>query len=233
MHYLRAMRGIGSRMAFLSQATRSDYVTRIARGTSAALDLPVIDPGADGLALERQVFTPERRDFIAIGTVEPRKNPVALLHAFEELWNNGVPAPLVVAGRLSPDAVEAHAFFARHATNPLLTVLNQPSDETLRQRLRTARAVVMPSEAEGFGLPPYEALHAGIPAIASASLPSGPLMTAGALLLDRMNPPSIAEAIKRLTDDVEAERLWAAAATVSLPRWTDFGRQLGEWAQTV
>jgi glycosyltransferase involved in cell wall biosynthesis len=233
MHYLRALRGIGGRLAFLSQATRSDYVARIAHGRPASDDLPVIDPGADGLGLERQVFTPARRDFIAIGTVEPRKNPGALLRAFEQLWNDGVPAHLVVAGRISPDATEAHAFFARYAGTPHLTVLAEPSDETLRRRLRAARAVVMPSEAEGFGLPPYEALHAGIPAIASASLPSAALMTAGALLLDRMDAAAIAGAVRRLIDDAEATRLWSAASTVALPRWADFGRRLGDWAQAA
>jgi glycosyltransferase involved in cell wall biosynthesis len=233
MDYLRALRGIGGRLAFLSRATRSDYVARIAHGRPASGDLPVIDPGADGLRLERQVFTPERRDFIAIGTVELRKNPGALLRAFEHLWDEGVPARLVVAGRLSPDAAEVRAFFARHADNPHLTVLEQPSDETLRQYLRRARAVVMPSEAEGFGLPPYEALHAGIPAIASASLPSAALMTAGALLLDRMDAAAIAGAVKRLIDDAEATRLWSAAGTLTLPRWADFGRRLGDWAQAA
>jgi glycosyltransferase involved in cell wall biosynthesis len=233
MDYLRALRGIGGRLAFLSRATRSDYVDRIAHGKPASGELPVIDPGADSLGLERQVFTPERRDFVAIGTVEPRKNPGALLHAFEQLWNEGVPAHLVVAGHLSPDATEAHAFFARHAGTPHLTVLAEPSDETLRRRLRAARAVVMPSEVEGFGLPPYEALHAGIPAIASASLPSAALMTAGALLLDRMDAAAIAGAVRRLLDDAEATLLWSAAGTVTLPRWADFGRRLGDWAQAA
>jgi glycosyltransferase involved in cell wall biosynthesis len=232
MDYLRALRGIGGRLAFLSRATRSDYVDRIAHGRASG-ELPVIDPGADGLGLERQAFTPERRDFVAIGTIEPRKNPGALLRAFEQLWNEGVSAYLVVAGRLSPDAAEAHAYFAQHANNPRLTVLEQPSDETLRQHLRQARAAVIPSEAEGFGLPPYEALHAGIPAIASSSLPSAALMTAGALLLDRMDAAAIADAVRRLIDDAEAKRLWSAAATVTLPRWTDFGRRLGDWAQAA
>jgi glycosyltransferase involved in cell wall biosynthesis len=211
MDYLRALRGIGGRLAFLSRATRSDYVDRIAHGRASG-ELPVIDPGAD---------------------IEPRKNPGALLRAFEQLWNEGVSAHLVVAGRLSPDAAEAHAFFAQHANNPRLTVLEQPSDETLRQHLRQARAAVIPSEAEGFGLPPYEALHAGIPAIASSSLPSAALMTAGALLLDRMDAAAIADAVRRLIDDAEAKRLWSAAATVTLPRWTDFGRRLGDWAQAA
>ena len=232
MHYLRALRGIGGRLAFVSLATRSDYVARIAHGRPASDDLPVIDPGADGLGLERQVFRPERRDFIAIGTVEPRKNPGALLRAFEQLWNDGVPAHLVVAGRISPDAAEAHAFFARHADNPYLTVLEQPSDETLRQRLRQARAVVMPSEAEGFGLPPYEALHAGIPAIASVLLPSVAAIDKGVLLLNRMDPVSIANAVETLCDDTVAARTMGCGSSWgSLPTWAEFGRNLGGWAQ--
>ena len=84
-----------------------------------------------------------------------------MLRAFEALWAAGRDARLVVAGRLSPDAKEELAFFARHRENPRLVVLEQPADDTLRQLLRGARAVIMPSEAEGFGLPPYEALQAG------------------------------------------------------------------------
>jgi glycosyltransferase involved in cell wall biosynthesis len=112
-----------------------------------------------------------------------------------------------------------------------LVVLGQPSDETVRQLLRGARAMVMPSEAEGFGLPPYEALHAGIPAVASVHLPSAAAMPRGALLLDRMDPISIAAAVESLFDDATAARVWDDAARVQLPTWAEFGRALGDWAQ--
>jgi glycosyltransferase involved in cell wall biosynthesis len=229
-HFLRGLRGAG-RLAFLSQQTRHDYVTRIARTQHAPAAGPVIDPGADGLALERQVFSPERRDFVSIGTVEPRKNTIGLLRAFESLWQRGCNARLIMGGRLSPDATEALAFFKQYAGDPRLVVLEQPSDGTVRQWLRGARAIVMPSEAEGFGLPPYEALHAGIPAVASVHLPSAAAMPRGALLLDCMDPASIAAAVESLLDDATAARLWDAAAGVRLPTWAEFGRNLGDWAQ--
>ena len=101
----------------------------------------------------------------------------------------------------------------------------------MRQLLRQARAMIMPSEAEGFGLPPYEALQAGIPSIASVHLPSAAAMSRGVLLLDRMDPVSIAAAVESLRDDATAARLWNAAAGVRLPNWADFGRALGDWAQ--
>lgn len=229
-HFLRGLRS-ASHLAFLSQQTRRDYATRIARTRGALASGPVIDPGADGLGLERQVFSPARRDFVSIGTVEPRKNTIGLLRAFASLWQRGLDARLIVGGRLSPDATEALAFFRQHAGDPRLVVLEQPSDETVRRLLRGARAMVMPSEAEGFGLPPYEALHAGIPAVASAHLPSAAAMPRGALLLDRMDPDSIAGAIESLLDDAAAARLWDDAAHVRLPTWAEFGRTLGDWAQ--
>ena len=138
---------------------------------------------------------------------------------------------LIVAGRMSPEAKEAHAIFARHAGNPNFMVLEQPADEKQRALLRSARAVVMPSEAEGFGLPPYEALHSGIPAIASARLPSAALLTGGAMLLERMDAPSIAGAVTALLDDTTAAKLWNEAADVCLPTWAAFGQALANWAQ--
>jgi glycosyltransferase involved in cell wall biosynthesis len=232
MHYLRGLLGIGQRVAFLSEATRSDYIRRIAR-LKRPPENPVITPGADGLRLEPQTFSPDRRLFVAIGTVEPRKNPGAMLRAFRQLWDEGVIAPLVVAGRILPDAEDALAFFARHAGHPYLTVLDQPTDETLRQVLRNARAVIMSSEAEGFGLPPYEALHAGIPSIASAALPSTALLQEAAVLLQRMDQESIATAVRSLMDDTEAAQLWQKAAPVRLPTWGEFGCLLADWAHVA
>jgi glycosyltransferase involved in cell wall biosynthesis len=232
MYFLRGLRSVTS-LAFLSEQTRHDYTLRVARMSSQREVGPILLPGADGLRLERQYFSRDRQDFVAFGTVELRKNTHALLAAFESLWCSGTMVRLIVAGRISPDAREALDFFARHADNPCLLVMQQPADEALRMALRGARAVIMPSEAEGFGLPPYEAVHSGIPAIASARLPSTALLSGGTKLLERMDPPSIAAAVVSLLDDETAERLWAEAADVRLPTWAAFGRALGGWAQAA
>ena len=233
MHFLRGARAAGDRLAFLSEQTRNEYVNRVGRRAPPAQGWPVLHPGADGLGLERQTFQPARRDFVAIGTIEPRKNPDALLDGFAMLWERGLDARLVLAGLIAEEAVRVRRFLEQHVDEPRLTVLDQPSDTVLRHVLRRARAVVMPSEAEGFGLPPYEALYAGIPAIASAALPSMASKPAGAMLLPRADAASIAAAVESLLDDAAAARMWAAAADLDLPRWRDFGRQMAEWARTA
>ncbi len=182
MHFLRALRS-ASHFAFLSEQTRDDYAMRVARTKSTMSLGPVISPGADGLGLERQSFFSSRRDFVALGTIEPRKNTIAALEAFELLWQKGCDVRLVVAGRLSSDAANVLAFFRKYESDPHLVVLEEPADEQVRDLLRGARALVMPSEAEGFGLPPYEAVHVGIPAIASKNLPSTAQISEGVLSL--------------------------------------------------
>jgi glycosyltransferase involved in cell wall biosynthesis len=229
MHFLRALRAARHRLAFVSEQTRPEYAERVAR--TPLRRWPVLTEGADGLGLERQHFSADRRDFVSIGTVEPRKNSLALLCAFEALWQRGTNVRLILAGRISVDAVMERNFLAARSADPRLVVLDHPSDAELRSVLRGARAVIMPSEAEGFGLPPYEAVYAGIPAIASAKLPSAALMTAGAVLLERMEPDAIAARVEAQLDDDTAARLWASATKLHLPTWADFGRDLASWVE--
>ena len=218
-------------MAFLSQQTRDDYERRIARRAPPSAGWPVLDPGADGLGLERQRFTPGRRRFVSIGTLEARKNTAALLDAFSLLWARGVDAELTIAGRVGPDAAGVRDFAAQQGQR--VTLLEQATDEDLRRVLRQARAVIMPSEAEGFGLPPYEALHAGIAAVASMRLPSTAAMVSGAMLLERMDATSMADAIERMLIDDVATHYWEGAAALDLPTWGDFGRELTAWARSA
>ena len=56
-------------------------------------------------------------------------------------------------------------------------------------------------------------------------------MNLAAVLLDRMDPVSIADAVEKLLDDATAARLWDEAAHVRLPVWAEFGRAIGDWAQ--
>ena len=231
MHFLRGVRSAGDHVAFLSPHTRDDFVRRIARRAPPPEGWPLLSPGADGLALERQSFRPDRHRFVSIGTVEPRKNTDAMLNAFVSLWERGIDAELTIAGRIASDGTRLREVAARYGGRCIL--LEQPSDEMLRRVLRQARAVIMPSEAEGFGLPPYEALHAGIAAIASATLPSSSLMTAGAMLLEKMDTVSIAEAVQAMLVDSVAISFWDGAATLVLPSWRDFGRELAAWARSA
>ncbi|MFN3863953.1 MAG: glycosyltransferase family 4 protein [Erythrobacter sp.] len=108
--------------------------------------------------------------FLCIATIEPRKNHRLLLELWQDFAARMGPATprLVLAGQTGP---MTGALLAPLAQVPGLAahVEHRPccTDADLAALIRRARALLMPSLAEGFGLPVVEALQAGTPVIAS------------------------------------------------------------------
>lgn len=108
--------------------------------------------------------------FLALGAVEPRKNQQLLVDVWRDLvLRHGEAAPrLILAGRPEYTAeplineIRRSRVLRRHVY--LASGLSSPA---LARLIAGARAVLMPSFAEGFGLPPIEAMAMGTPAILS------------------------------------------------------------------
>jgi glycosyltransferase involved in cell wall biosynthesis len=108
--------------------------------------------------------------FLQCGTLEPRKNHLMTLHVWRELVaRHGQAAPkLVIVGARGweneniVDLLERCAALRAHVLE--VSGLATPS---LVRLMRGARALLMPSFAEGYGLPLVEALALGAPVIAS------------------------------------------------------------------
>jgi glycosyltransferase involved in cell wall biosynthesis len=117
--------------------------------------------------------TPKRFDrphFVTVGTIEGRKNHVMLLHIWQRLVaERGAGAPLLlIVGQRGWEASEAIAMLDRAVElRGHVVELGKCSDDELAGLLAGARALLMPSFAEGFGLPVAEALELGTPVIAS------------------------------------------------------------------
>jgi glycosyltransferase involved in cell wall biosynthesis len=227
MHYLRAVRAT-PRLCFVSEHTRRDWLQRITRGRGP--DGPVFPEGGDGLRMERQRFFPERQGYIVLGTIEARKNVLSAIHAFEQLWQQGDGPVLHVVGRLDPALKHECETMQRLAGAPWLRHYAQASDEQVRSILRQVRAMIFPSEHEGFGLPPFESLHAGIPVIVHAEVPSiSPLPPLGQIRLERCDPASIIDAVRLMETEAVATRLWEEAGQIQIPSWGDFARNIADW----
>ncbi|MGO4682112.1 glycosyltransferase family 4 protein [Hyphomicrobium sp. 2TAF46] len=130
------------------------------------------------ISVDEQFAYSDKRDFnalgrpyfVVLGTVEPRKNHLLLLQVWRELVaERGDYVPqLVIIGANGwenenvRDLLERMSQIAGHVT--WLNALRTPE---LIEILRGARALLMPSFAEGFGLPVSEALTLGVPVVAS------------------------------------------------------------------
>ena len=227
MPYLQAVRST-NHLAFISETTRRDFQHRVMRRT---LPGPVIPMGSDGLALERQSWAHPRPSIVMLGTIEPRKNAAPAMRAFQQLWRAGTDIDLVMIGHVGDDSAQERALLDELATEPRFHHLEGLPDEGVRHALRQARALLFPSEGEGYGIPPMEALHAGIPVIVAASLPAlEGLPSHGQIRLDTINPDTIAAAILALGD---ARSLAAATTNLTLPTWRDFSQAIARWTQTA
>jgi len=126
--------------------------------------------------------------FVVLGTIEPRKNHLLLLHLWRQMAATlGPAAPrLVVIGRRGWENENIIDMLERCAAIDGLVEETGPlPDREVASLLRGARALLFPSFAEGFGLPLAEALALGVPVIAS-DLPA--LREVGGAVPDYLDP---------------------------------------------
>ena len=126
--------------------------------------------------------------FVALGTIEPRKNHLLLLNLWRQMAStHGAAAPrLVVVGRRGWENENVLDMLERcSALDGLVREAGPLPDREVSSLLRGARALVFPSFAEGFGLPLAEALALGVPALVS-DIPA--LREVGGAVPDYLDP---------------------------------------------
>ncbi|MCU0960444.1 MAG: glycosyltransferase family 4 protein [Pirellulaceae bacterium] len=106
--------------------------------------------------------------YLTVGTIEPRKNHVLLLDAFDQIWSRYPLARLCIVGRVGWMCEELVRRVERHPQyNHALFMFHDLTDAELAYCYQHAKALIFPSHAEGFGLPVVEALQYGLPVLAS------------------------------------------------------------------
>jgi glycosyltransferase involved in cell wall biosynthesis len=168
-------------------------------------------PGAPAIHVVPMGVTPARpglrvpaaqRYLLVLGSVEVRKNLSLLLEAFaskRERWRQeGV--ELWIAGQLGfgGSAVIAELGGKRGSG---VKYLGPQEPRALGQLMRGALALCAPSLAEGFGLPPLEAMALGIPVLASDIPAHREVLGDAAVLLPPSDPEAWSSALLRVVGD--------------------------------
>jgi len=108
--------------------------------------------------------------FVIVSTIEPRKNHLMLLNVWRALAERGAgPVPrLYVVGQRGWECENVVDLLERcEGLKGRVFELGNCDDRECANLLRHAQALLMPTFAEGYGLPVAEALAAGTPVIAS------------------------------------------------------------------
>jgi glycosyltransferase involved in cell wall biosynthesis len=186
----------------------------------------VVAPGSDRLAaLPRVPAEPgEPLRLLFIGSLTARKRCGWLLDAMQALPDDR--AVLTLIGDDSREPEHAQALLRRIADSAALArrvrVSGLVDDPSVALALSRADALVLPSSLEGFGMVLTEALHAGVPVIASPQAAAAAALQQHPSVLVAGDPSALREAIERLASDRRAlARATDAAFTWRGPRWSE------------
>ncbi len=139
---------------------------------------------------------------LAVGTVEPRKGLDVLVDALTR--RNAPDLPLVVVGQPGWGGIDLQEIARRRGLPPeRLIVLGRITDDELAVVLHGAAAFVMPSLAEGFGLPVLEAMAAGVPVVHSDAPALIEVAGGTGVLARRQDPLALANALRTVFADSE------------------------------
>jgi alpha-1,3-rhamnosyl/mannosyltransferase len=139
---------------------------------------------------------------LALATLEPRKNLTRLLDAYEQLDATlRKRYPLVLAGAMGWHADRIVQRIDALVARGEAIKLGYVSEELLPRLLAGARAMAFPSIYEGFGLPPLEAMAAGVPVVASSASSIPEVTGEAALLVAPEDTDGLREALDRALTD--------------------------------
>jgi len=166
----------------------AERVVAVAHGTP---------PSASGDPVRGRAAAGAERYVLAVGTVEPRKAYPDLVRAFSPLAAGDPGLRLVVAGR---HGWGSEAFDAAVAALPAdirsrVRATGWVPDGERNDLLAGAAVLAYPSLYEGFGLPPLEAMAAGVPVVATDAGSLSEVLGAAAPLVPVGDVDALAEAL--------------------------------------
>lgn len=167
----------------------------------------------------QQRYQLPERFFLAVGTLQPRKNIGTLIAAHRLLApHTRQESPLVVVGKAGWGCEDVVAQLT-HGDGGALRWLRYVPDADMLPLLHQARALVFPSLHEGFGLPVLEAFAARTPVISANTTALAEIAPGGGALM--VNPHSSGEL-------ADAMRYMLQASSLQVQQLQDRGTT---WAQ--
>lgn len=167
--------------------------------------------------------------FLCIGTIEGRKNLLFLLTLWKQMIEDscdgahGDPIPrLVLVGKRGWRCAEVLDMLdSDDLLAPYLVEIADLSDMEMQALLGGANALLTPSSAEGFSLPPVEAIMQGVTVIASDIPAHREILGGNAILLDPSDMDGWIAAIRKKERVANMQK-----SDVTYPQWDEFSSNI-------
>ncbi len=153
--------------------------------------------------------------FLHVGNFVPRKNIPFLIETHSESQVHGEKIPLVLVGAGEWGDLNLQE------ERPGVIVLRNTTDTMLLDLYRGARALLMPSECEGLGLPVLEAFACGIPVISSNTTALAETVGTNGIKLDPADHQAWVTEIVSLKDPQRVDELRRMSRAAQRNDWQD------------
>lgn len=200
-------------LLFISASTMNDFGKYFPACRAASAVVPLgtnlehwtREPDAQLVASLKQRFGIDRY-ILYVGALEPRKNILGLVKAFERCADIDPALKLVIAGKLGWNYDDLLRYVQESALRDRIVLTGYINEAEKHALLKSAQLFTYVSLYEGFGLPVLEGMAAGVPTVTSniSSMPE--VAGQGALQIDPQDVGQIVEALKKLIVDAEARR---------------------------
>ncbi len=185
--------------------------------------------------LERAGLRPDSPYVAYVGGFGPHKNVDTLLEAYASATARAIDPglQLVMVGEHEREVFHSEAPVLRQRVESLglsqkVIFTGYLPDEDLVVLLNLARALVLPSWMEGFGLPAVEAAACGCPVIATRESPLPKLLGEGGIYIDPGNLAELRDALRLVLSSCGSEKEVSVAgiAAVEKLRWSTIAAQM-------
>jgi glycosyltransferase involved in cell wall biosynthesis len=210
---------------FRRSARRAEYVLTVSEFSKEALqrhyniapERIIITPNAvldffwEKEHVTSDIFVKHGLDqfILYVSRFEPRKNQAGLLQSYIDLklWNDGV--KLVLVGGMGVESREFDRLYAslEPRVRNMVLIIRDVSLSDLKWLYMNCKLFVYPSFAEGFGIPPLEAIACGANVICSGSTAMAEFKFLGNRLFDPRNSGAMTEKIGYFIERPQRESL--------------------------
>lgn len=239
---IRRAAHVADRIIVDSQCTKRD-LQEILRVREERIAIVYLAPSPEFRILPEAEKEPKRKNYqlperfvLCVGSLEPRKNHIALIKAFEILkQRHDLPHSLVLVGDTAKGGGEVSRAIAHSPYAAEIQLRPYTAEQDLLYFYNCAALFVFPSLYEGFGLPLLEAMACGVPVVAGkvASVPE--VAGDAAMLVEPTDVEKLAQAMADMLMYEDQRVLWRQKGLrhVTNFSWTQTARDTLEVYRTV
>ncbi|MBI4135274.1 glycosyltransferase family 4 protein [Candidatus Uhrbacteria bacterium] len=201
----RALIKRASKVIAVSEHTKDDLIETYGIQLEK---ISVVYPGVHRMQNVKLKMQNERPYILYFGALEPRKNILGIIEAYERLKPR---ESLMLAGLSTPHVKQLKKRIAQSKLRDKIILVENPNEAEKAAIYAAATLFAYPSFYEGFGFPPLEAMSYGVPVVASSASAVPEICGKAALLVSPWKVEEIEEGMRILLEEDEAREKYIVA----------------------